>query len=172
MHFFQTRVMKRTGMDFDVFCADNVCLPLEVSKREIRVFRTVPLLCRVWMKSTSVKTWRTDPGPSVLCLACSWGTELDTRSRNDHSTHPWLLWGQGLLLRKPLMCINEKLCKWRLELCRSGFIPGDCCSSRIGLAGYSKVVNTLHTFTLSKFSFLLSHTILLCRALRTPKSAA
>ena len=44
--------------------------------------------------------------------------------------------------------------KWRLELCLSGFVPGDRYGSRIGLAGYPKVVNTQHPLSCIKYLFL------------------
>ena len=76
--------------------------------------------------------------------------------------------------------------KRRQELCRSGFVPGDRYGSRIGLAGYHKVVNTQHplsclkylflSFLLSLFRFLYFHyttfSIGLCRSLPPPPSAA
>ena len=76
--------------------------------------------------------------------------------------------------------------KRRLELCRSGFVPGDCYGSRTGLAGYPEVANTQHplsclkylflSFLLSLFRFLYFHyttfSIGLCRSLPPPPSAA
>ena len=52
-----------------------------------------------------------------------------------HSTHPWPLCDQGLLLARSLTSINKK---WVSE----GWSYG----GRTGLAGYSKVVNALHTY--------------------------
>ena len=58
---------------------------------------------------------------------------------SDHSTHPWLLRDQGLLPTtspRSLTSINKK---W---------------VSRIGLAGYPKVVNTQHPLSCLNFLFL------------------
>ena len=90
-------------------------------------------------------------------------------SRSVHSANAWIICDQGLFLPKSLMCSNEKWVSDGWSCAGQGSYPGT--ATVAGLAGYSKVVNTSHTFPLSTFSFALSHITLQDSAdpIRPPK---